>query len=89
MSLADFRAAIPDAYAAGQSGQTIAYELAHVQTFVTRNDMLRQNLIWGFGSPQARATKQLLWFYFNKDRLVQWGRPGDWPERPDLIIEMR
>jgi hypothetical protein len=29
------------------------------------------------------------WFYFFNNRLAQYGKPNDWPERPDLIIETR
>jgi len=29
------------------------------------------------------------WFYFYNNRLVQYGKPNDWPESPDLIIETR
>lgn len=29
------------------------------------------------------------WFYFFNNRLVQYGNPNDWPENPDMIIELR
>lgn len=32
---------------------------------------------------------RLAWFYFWNDKLVQWGKPNDWPENPDTIIEVR
>ena len=30
-----------------------------------------------------------LWFYFQNEKLVKWGQPNDWPQKPDLIIEKR
>lgn len=87
--LAEFQQLAPEAYVAGQYEQTTAYELVHIQKYVTQNDIDRHNIIWGVGSPNARTAKQVLWFYFYKDRLVKWGKPQDWPERPDLIIERR
>jgi hypothetical protein len=87
--LAKFQQFVPEAYVAGQNDQTTAYELVHIQKYVTQGDIDRQNLKWGVGSPNARTEKQVLWFYFYRDQLVKWGRPQDWPERPDLIIERR
>ena len=29
------------------------------------------------------------WLYFVNDELDQWGRPGDWEEKADDIIEVR
>jgi hypothetical protein len=84
--LAKFQQLVPEAYVAGQNEKTTAYELVHIQKYVTQGDIDRQNIIWGAGSPNARTVKQVLWFYFYKDQLVKWGRPQDWPERPDLII---
>jgi len=26
------------------------------------------------------------WFYFFKDRLIQYGRPGDWPQDPEKLL---
>jgi len=89
MSLSDFQALIPDAYVAGQNAETTAYELAQIQKYVTKQDIDKQNFWWGGGSPDARTAKQVLWFYFYKDQLVKWGRPQDWPEHPDVIIEHR
>ncbi|QBB70626.1 hypothetical protein ELE36_09745 [Pseudolysobacter antarcticus] len=89
MGLAEFRALVPEAYVGGQSKDTTAYELAQIQKYVTKQDMDRQNFWVGVGSPGARTTKQVLWFYFYKDQLVKWGRPQDWPDHPDLVIEHR
>ncbi len=33
--------------------------------------------------------KDFLWFYFYQNRLVKWGKPNDWPEKADFIIEQR
>jgi hypothetical protein len=30
-----------------------------------------------------------VWFYFYNDKLVQFGNPNDWPQNPDLIVELR
>ena len=87
--LVEFQKLVPEAYVAGQNDQTTAYELVHLQKYVTQDDIDHQNFWWGAGSPNARTTKQILWFYFYKDQLVKWGRPQDWPERPDIIIERR
>ncbi len=87
--LAEFQKLVPEAYVAGQNDQITAYELVHIQKYVTQDDIDRQNFWWGAGSPNARTSKQVLWFYFYKDQLVKWGRPQDWPERPDVIIERR
>ena len=89
MNLADFRALVPEAYVGGQSQDTTAYELTQVQKYVTKQDIDRQNFWWGAGSPDARTAKQVLWFYFYKGQLVKWGRPQDWPEHPDVIVEHR
>ena len=89
MSLVEFQQLVPQAYVGGQNHETTAYELAQVQKYVTQADLSRQNFLWGAGSPNAKLSRQVLWFYFYKDQLVKWGRPQDWPERPDLIIEQR
>lgn len=87
MPLAAFQQTFPEAYLAGQSGQTTAFELVNVQKYVTKADILTQNLIWGVGSPQARTQKQVLWFYFVDDRLAKWGNPGDWPEPAEIVLK--
>ena len=89
MPLSEFKQLVPEAYVGGQSGETTAYELKEVQKYVTQSDIDRQNFWVGAGSPNARTSRQILWFYFYKDKLVKWGRPQDWPEHPDLIIENR
>jgi hypothetical protein len=89
MSLAEFRMMVPEAYIGGQSQDTTAYELAQVQKYVTKQDIDRQNFWVGVGSPDTHTAKQVLWFYFYKEQLVKWGRPQDWPEHPDVIIEHR
>lgn len=89
MRLEEFQRLFPEAYVGGQNRHTTAYEIVDIQKYVTQEDIDRQNLVWGAGSPNPRSNKQVLWFYFYQDRLVRWGRPQDWPERPDLIIEER
>lgn len=89
MPLEDFRKLFPEAYVGGLSGLTTAYELAQSQKYVTQADMEWQNFWWGFGSPRAKSRREVLWFYFYKEQLVQWGRPQDWPKDPDFILEAR
>lgn len=89
MTLSEFQKVLPKAYVGGQSHQITAYEVVNLQKYVTQADLDRQNFLIGFGSPRAKTNKQVLWFYFFKDKLVQWGQPKDWPKRPDLILEKR
>jgi hypothetical protein len=89
MPLDAFRQVFAEAYVAGQNEKVTAYEMAHVAKYVTQTDIAIQNIMWGIGSPRARGEKQVLWFYFYKDQLVKWGRPQDWPQNPDKIIEIR
>jgi len=89
MPLENFRRLMPEAYVGGQSEATTAYEIAKSQKYVTQDDIDRQNFWWGAGSPRARSKKEVLWFYFYKDQLVKWGRPQDWPDKPDVILEKR
>jgi len=88
MALSGFKKLVPDAYPAGQAQQTIAYELMHIQKYVTKYKLDQHKRHWQ-DDPKAHIHKQVLWFYFYKERLIQWGEPGDWPERPDLILEKR
>jgi hypothetical protein len=87
MSLAEFRGIFPEAYPGGQKGTTTAYHLESKQVIRDRRRKLDQ--AFGVYTPQNVVSEQSLWFYFYDDRLAQWGRPNDWPERPDLIIENR
>lgn len=89
MTLDQFKDRVPEAYVGGQNEETTAYELTRSAKYVTQDDIDRQNYWWGAGSPRAKTEKQVLWFYFYKDKLVKWGRPGDWPQNPDKIIEIR
>lgn len=89
MPLADFRRLMPEAYVGGQNLETTAYELAKSTKYVTKGDIGKQNFWYGVGSPQTRSKREVLWFYFYRDQLVQWGNPGDWPDKPDLILETR
>lgn len=89
MTVEEFKKNVPSAYIAGQSDDTTAYELVHVQKYVTYKDISNHNLLWGVGSPRAKSRKQALWFYFYDKKLVQWGEPQDWPKKADFIIEKR
>jgi len=42
---------------------------------------------WGLDSKGYYG--RIIWFYFWEGKLVQWGRPNDWPQNPDAIFEMR
>ena len=87
MSLADFRQVFPEAYPGGQKDETTAYNLDLKQ--VLRDRRRRVDASIGLYTPKDIVSEQSLWFYFYADQMVQWGRPQDWPERPDLIIEKR
>ena len=91
MSLQDFRSKFSEAIVAGQSGATTAYELSHSQQYILLSDTNRRPLDYAAGiwTPNPRTNKNELWFYFFKNQLVQWGKPRDWPQNPDLIIENR
>ncbi len=85
ISLEDFRQVFPKAYVGSQNEKTTAYELVDVEKYVTQEDIDRQNVLWGFGSPKPQTAKRTLWFYFYDDKLVKWGRPQDWWENPYAI----
>ena len=96
MPLSEFKNIFPEAYLAGQSNETIAYEIVSIYKYVTQHDIDNRNiyLFWlgpvGVGREvAARTEKQILWFYFYDNRLVQWGHPQDWPKRPDIVFEQR
>jgi len=87
LSLADFQTAFPEAYVGGQSGGTTAYELNKKTKYALKGD-------WNpyYSSVQDLAIKtdsQVLWFYFFDGKLIQWGKPQDWPANPDQIVEIR
>lgn len=91
MPLEEFKGLFPDAYATGQAGETTAYELRLEQKYIDDADWEGRRLDKSIGlvPPRKRVDVQVLWFYFFTDRLIQWGRPNDWPERPDKILEIR
>lgn len=89
MSIDEFHSIMPEAYVGGQNGATTAYEVKRSAKYVTQDEIKNQNIQSGFGSPSARTEVQVLWFYFYSSKLVQWGLPKDWPERPEQIIEIR
>ena len=87
MPLSDFRQIFPEAYPGGQKGETTAYQLDLKQ--IIRDRRRRVDAAIGLYTPKDIVSDQSLWFYFYSDQLVEWGRPQDWPERPDIIIEKR
>lgn len=91
MSLDEFQTAFPEAYVAGQNGETTGYELRQEQKYIDDADWAGRPVdrALGFVPPRKRVDVQVLWFYFYTDRLVKWGRPNDWPERPNKILEIR
>ena len=44
--LSAFQKLVPEAYVAGQNDQTTAYELVHLQKYVTQDDIDRQIFWW-------------------------------------------
>jgi hypothetical protein len=91
MALENFRTLFPEAYVGGQNESTTAYELKDSQKFRLQADQDQRPVDSALGLYRApvRTSTQLLWFYFYGDKLVKWGRPEDWPEKPDVIIEKR
>jgi len=91
MSLKEFQAVFPEAYPAGQNEETSSYELRLEQKYIDDADWGGRSLdrSIGFVPPRKRLDVQVLWFYFYTERLVKWGRPNDWPEKPDKILEIR
>ena len=91
MPLEKFQAVIPEAFVAGQNAATTGYELRLEQKYIDDQDWQGRPLdrAIGFVPPRKRTDVQVLWFYFFTNRLVKWGRPNDWPDRPDQILEFR
>jgi len=89
MKLSEFQKIMPEAYVGGQSEKTTAYEIAKTLKYVTQDDIDRQNILLGVGSPRARSKREVLWFYFYDEMLVKWGRPQDWPDKPELILKIK
>ena len=77
MTKAEVRQLIPNLVTRGQTsvgGQMIeALELQH-------------NYWAGVG---GRLVNERLWFYFQNEKLIKWGQPNDWPQKPDILIEQR
>lgn len=91
MPLDGFRSVFPDAYPSGQSGETSAYEFSYEQQYTADEDWGGRDLdrSIGLAPPKPRTDTQQIWFYFYSGQLVKWGRPNDWPENPDQILEVR
>lgn len=45
----------------------------------------------GFAAPllNYEGSIETYWLYFHNDRLVQWGKAGDWKKEADAIYEVR
>lgn len=78
MSEAEFAAVMPDAYPAAQA--------THNGHAINAQEVTAS--CWQTNRP-CSAPEQKLWFYFVDGRLNKWGRPGDWPAPPDVIVEER
>ena len=80
MTVAEFREILPNAYLGGQTGETTAYIVKaytrHAARFVSEDTN-------GWG----RAAEHL-YFYFVNDKLVRWGKPGDW-KTPSLDVDVK
>ena len=45
----------------------------------------------GFGAPifASKGKIETYWFYFYDNKLVQWGKAGDWQQQASAIYEVR
>lgn len=89
MSLGQYLDVFPFTYKIEEQEGVIAYELADRQRYLTREDLLHQNLMYGVGTPEPRTAIRKIWFYFYNGELVKWGRPFDWPvfyDAPNKIL---
>ncbi len=89
MSLGDYLSLFPFTYKIEEQEGVIAYELLNRQRYLTREDLIRQNLMYGMGTPEPRIAIRKIWFYFYNGELVKWGRPNDWPvfyDAPGTIL---
>jgi len=77
MSKQEVKAILPDIRMRGQT---------YVSGEVVEAQELQHNYWSGVG---GYLINDYLWFYFYQNRLVKWGKPNDWPEKADLIIEKR
>lgn len=88
MRASEFLQLFPDATPRGakqySKGIVTVYELlvSHYHMFGTGNPNYSRNEWSG-------VETQTLWYYFYNNALVQYGKPGDWPAEPDVIIENR
>lgn len=77
MSMKEVKKILPDIRKRGQT---------YVAGEIVEGLELQHNYWSGIG---GYSVKDFLWFYFYQDKLVKWGKPNDWPEKADLIIEQR
>jgi hypothetical protein len=83
MALDEFKQIFPEAYPSRQNADFAEYELSKETKYVSHGDIVRQNVIWGFGRPRARTAKQSLWFYFHKGQFLSWDDSRGWPAVPE------
>lgn len=77
MTKAQLRRELPNLVVRGQT---------YVDGEVVEALELQHNYWSGVG---GRLIHDRMWFYFHGGKLVKWGEPDDWPQKPDLIIERR
>ena len=90
MSQQEFEAALPAVYPIGAHDDITAWEYTAKYEYIDARDITRPvDFRAGVWHPAPRVMELPLWFYFRESHLVSWGRPNDWPTRPDIIIEHR
>jgi hypothetical protein len=88
MQKQEFRAVFPEANARGAK----AYPQGAVEVLevmqgsyhfapTNRPDVVRDGL--------SGTEYEPIWFYFYNGKLVQYGKPNDWPKDPDKVVEVR
>jgi hypothetical protein len=87
MSVEEFKGIFPEAYPSGQNGDMTEYEVSREAKYVSQSDIMRQNIIWGFGSPTARVSHQAMWFYFQQGKFVSWGNSKGWPKTAESQVK--
>jgi hypothetical protein len=80
MPVQEFKKVFPEAFIAASKGEWEQYQIDHYARYVSNGDVLRQNLLWGFGSPSARQIKQSIWFYFKAKSFYSWSTDPNWPK---------
>ena len=86
MTKSSFNEIFPESIPRGakryKNGSVEVLEVSYAYySFVPTGNRNRNELTGMEGQPQ--------WFYFYKNKLIQYGNPNDWPSRADLVIEKR